>query len=107
MLRVYLDQAKWIDFAKCRLGRSDAQRYQGAFAVATEAVRLGQASFVLSSAHYFETHRRANWPSRLEGYGRRSRLEESSLCSGGEFGLLGELVEGVLVGAGGGSQWGG
>lgn len=66
MLRVYLDQAKWIDFTKCRLGRSDGQRYQEAFAVATEAVRLGHASFVLSSAHYFETHRRANWPSRLD-----------------------------------------
>lgn len=66
MLRVYLDQAKWIDFTKCRLGRDDGQRYQDALAVATEAVRLGNASFVLSSAHYFETHRRASWPSRLD-----------------------------------------
>lgn len=29
---------------------------------------------------------------------------ESSLCSGGESGFLGELVEGVLVVAGGGAQ---
>jgi hypothetical protein len=66
VLRVYLDQAKWIDFAKCRVGRSDCQRYQDPLAVATDAVRLGQASFVLSSAHYFETHHRANWVSRLD-----------------------------------------
>lgn len=66
MLRIYLDQAKWIDFARCRLGRRDGQRYQDAFAIATEAVRLGRASFVLSSAHYFETHRRADWSSRLD-----------------------------------------
>ncbi|ABW12186.1 hypothetical protein Franean1_2763 [Parafrankia sp. EAN1pec] len=66
MLRVYLDQAKWIDFTKCRLGRSDGERYRDAFTVATEAVRLGRASFVLSAAHYYETHRRASWASRLD-----------------------------------------
>ncbi|CAO5151190.1 PIN domain-containing protein [Frankia sp. AiPs1] len=66
MLRVYLDQAKWIDFAKCRLGRSDGERYRDAFTIATEAVRLGHASFVLSAAHYYETHRRASWSSRLD-----------------------------------------
>jgi hypothetical protein len=66
VLRVYLDQAKWIDFARCRLGRPDGQRFQDAFAVAGEAVATGRASLVLSAAHYFETHRRSNWPSRLD-----------------------------------------
>jgi hypothetical protein len=65
VLRVYLDQAKWIDFAKCRVGRGDGQRFRDAFDISTEAVRLGHASFVLSPAHYFETHRRADWSSRL------------------------------------------
>jgi hypothetical protein len=57
MLRVYLDQNKWIDLARARLGKNEAAR--DVLDVAKEAVRLGLASFPLSSTHYIET-----WNSR-------------------------------------------
>ncbi|MGV9679173.1 hypothetical protein ACWDSJ_28160 [Nocardia sp. NPDC003482] len=66
MLRIYLDQAKWIDLSKCRAGRGDGNRFQDVYAVASEAVRVGNASFVLSCAHYYETHHRSGARSRAE-----------------------------------------
>ncbi|WP_280478866.1 hypothetical protein [Nocardia asiatica] len=66
MLRIYLDQAEWIDLSKCRAGRRDGDRFRDVYAVASEAVRGGHASFVLSCAHYYETHHRAGARSRAE-----------------------------------------
>ena len=53
MLRVYLDQNKWIDLARADLGRNEAAR--DVLDVAKEAARLCIASFPLSAMHYMET----------------------------------------------------
>lgn len=66
MLRVYLDQAKWIDLSKCRVGHPQGKRFQDVYDVASEAVSCGRASFVLSCAHYYETQRRTKAESRVD-----------------------------------------
>lgn len=66
MLRIYLDQAKWIDLLKCRVGRADGKKFQEVYDLACHAVERGLASFVLSTAHYYETQARSNPRSRLE-----------------------------------------
>jgi hypothetical protein len=66
VLRVYLDQAKWLDFSKCRLGRDDGAHFADAYTLANEAVSTELVSFPLSAAHYFETHHRGDWVSRLD-----------------------------------------
>lgn len=66
MLRIYLDQAKWIDLSKCRVGHSQGGKFKDVYDVAEAAVARGQASFVLSTAHYFETQRRADPQSRQD-----------------------------------------
>jgi hypothetical protein len=53
MLRVYLDQNKWIDLARADLGKNEAGR--DVLDVAKEAAKLGIASFPLSAIHYMET----------------------------------------------------
>lgn len=64
MLRVYLDQAKWIDLAKYRAGHPDGKKFETVFKTMPELVDRGRVSFVLSCAHYFETQRRAKLESR-------------------------------------------
>ncbi|MCX4093608.1 hypothetical protein [Nocardia sp. alder85J] len=66
MLRVYLDQAKWIDLTKCRVGHRQGKRFQDVYDIASEAVSRGHVSFVLSCAHYYETQRRTKTKSRLD-----------------------------------------
>ncbi|MFF2396333.1 hypothetical protein [Nocardia sp. NPDC058114] len=66
MLRIYLDQAKWIDLLKCRAGRADGKKFQEVYDLARHAVERGLASFVLSTAHYYETQARSNPRSRRE-----------------------------------------
>ncbi|HEV2772803.1 MAG TPA: hypothetical protein VGV57_08260 [Thermoleophilaceae bacterium] len=65
MLRVYLDQAKWIDLANAAQGRPNGARFGDALTVVRAAVDRGLASFPLSAAHYLETCRRADPRSRL------------------------------------------
>jgi hypothetical protein len=55
MIRVYLDQNKWIDLAKAASGRSDGLRYRPVLQAAKDAVRRGNAIFPLSSVHIMET----------------------------------------------------
>ncbi|WP_433524030.1 hypothetical protein ACQPZ2_01985 [Nocardia pseudovaccinii] len=66
MLRVYLDQAKWIDLSKCRVGHHQGTKFQDVYDLASEAVSRGYASFVLSCAHYYETQSREKSTSRLD-----------------------------------------
>jgi hypothetical protein len=53
MLRVYLDQNKWIDLARADTGRNEAIRH--VLDLAGEAAKLSLASFPLSATHYMET----------------------------------------------------
>ena len=62
--RVYLDQNKWIDLAKCRLGREDGDRSRDVLDVLRHGVEHGLVSCPLSAQHYMETARRNNATSR-------------------------------------------
>lgn len=64
MLRVYLDQNKWIDLMHALEGDERAERFQDATIMVTPAADAGYASFPLSSGHVFETWkaRRADPP---------------------------------------------
>ncbi|OZE28110.1 hypothetical protein CH278_24625 [Rhodococcus sp. 05-2254-5] len=66
MLRIYLDQAEWIDMSKCRTGHREGGRFQDAYDLSTRLVEQGDISFVISTAHYYETQRRPNPKSRRD-----------------------------------------
>lgn len=66
MLRIYLDQAEWVDMSKCRTGHREGGRFQEAYDLSTRLVERGDISFVISAAHYYETQRRRNPISRRD-----------------------------------------
>lgn len=72
MVTVYLDQAKWIDLSRARLGRADGARFVDALDVARQLVSMGLAQFPLSTGHYIET-----W--RAGDPGRRRRLAQTMI----------------------------
>ncbi len=65
-LIVYLDQNKWIDLAKARVGRADGQKYQAVLEKITEVVDHGKAIFPLSWIHFVETRKKHNLKKRKE-----------------------------------------
>lgn len=65
MLRVYLDQNKWIDLARAREGQPAGGRYRDALAVSEAAVDRGLASFPLDTSRYIETAKRQKYASRI------------------------------------------
>ena len=66
MLRVYLDQNKWIDLARAAVGHPLGERYEDALLLARTAVRTGAVSFPLDVFRYMETTKRGNDRSRIE-----------------------------------------
>jgi hypothetical protein len=58
LLRIYLDQNKWIDLSKARFGREpEAAKLREVLSLAQTGVELGIVSFPLSHFHYIEqTH---------------------------------------------------
>lgn len=64
MLRVYLDQNKWVDLARAAAGRPDGERFADALAVCRAARDLGTASFPLDMYRYWETSKRRDDRSR-------------------------------------------
>ncbi|MDJ0396731.1 hypothetical protein QMK17_25930 [Rhodococcus sp. G-MC3] len=66
MLRIYLDQAEWVDMSKYRTGHREGGRFQDAYDLSTRLVEQGDISFVISTAHYYETQRRPNPTSRRD-----------------------------------------
>ena len=66
VLRVYLDQNKWIDLARAAVGHPLGERYEDALLLARTAVRTGAASFPLDIFRYMETTKRGNDRSRVE-----------------------------------------
>jgi hypothetical protein len=67
MLRVYLDQNKWIDLARAGVGRPDGHRFADVLTLATKGVDLHLVSFPLSAEHYMEN-------ANIKDRGRRHRL---------------------------------
>jgi hypothetical protein len=57
VLRVYLDQNKWIDLARAANGNPLGESFRAVGVVIAAAVEQGQASFPLSAGHFIETWR--------------------------------------------------
>ncbi len=66
MLRVWLDQNKWIDLARAAKGDPQGTRYADALDVARACADAGAASFPLDAGRYMETAKRGDWTSRQE-----------------------------------------
>lgn len=64
MLRVYLDQNKWIDLARAATGHDHGGRFTAALAAARAASASGLASFPLDIYRHLEIGKRANERSR-------------------------------------------
>jgi hypothetical protein len=64
--RIYLDQNKWVDFARAARGLQHGEKFQDALLLVTAGVEAGELSLPLSSAHYIETNVRRDWRSRLD-----------------------------------------
>ena len=64
MLRVYLDQNKWIDLARALYGDERGVPFRDAATVICTAVEAGHVSLPLSSGHMFETRKRRKAESR-------------------------------------------
>jgi hypothetical protein len=66
LLRIYLDQNKWIDLARAATGHLNGVKFVEALAAARAAVESGAATFPLDIYRYLETGRRGNKQSRIE-----------------------------------------
>lgn len=65
MLRVYLDQNKWIDLARAANGHQRGERFTEALAAVRAASASGLASFPLDIYRHMETAKRADDRSRV------------------------------------------
>ena len=64
VLRVYLDQNKWVDLARAATGHQLGARFEDALAMARAGVAAGSVSFPLDMYRYWETSKRGNDRSR-------------------------------------------
>ncbi|MEF9411941.1 hypothetical protein V4F30_24900 [Rhodococcus sp. IITD102] len=64
MLRVYLDQNKWIDLARAATGNPKGERFRDALDMCRAASASKRASFPLDIYRYWETTKRADDASR-------------------------------------------
>lgn len=64
MLRVYLDQNKWIDLARAATGHPGGDRFRDALDVCRAAAASGTVSFPLDIYRYWETAKRSDDVSR-------------------------------------------
>lgn len=64
VLRVYLDQNKWVDLARAGTGHRLGARFADALAMAGAGVAAGTVSFPLDMYRYWETSKRATTPQR-------------------------------------------
>jgi hypothetical protein len=66
VLRVYLDQNKWVDLARAATGHRLGERFQDALQLCRAGVQAGVVSFPLDMYRYWETAKRGNDRSRNE-----------------------------------------
>lgn len=66
MLRVYLDENKWIDLARAVSGHPEGEKFKTAAMMVAAAVNRGEASFPLSAGHMFETWKQKSGRRRRE-----------------------------------------
>lgn len=95
MLRVYLDQNKWIDLARAATGSPHGERFADALAMCRAGVASGAVSFPLDMYRYWETSKRGDHRSRndvVDVMRELSRQHTMAL----PFGLLDEEIERAL-----------
>jgi hypothetical protein len=66
MLRVYLDENKWVDLARAATRHRLGERFRDALAMCRAGVASGAVSFPLDMYRYWETGKRGNERSRNE-----------------------------------------
>ncbi len=66
VLRVWLDQNKWIDLALAAKDDPRGARFSDVLAVARACIELGTVSCPLDAGRYMETSKRGDWHSRQE-----------------------------------------
>ncbi len=66
VLRVWLDQNKWIDLALAAKDDPRGARFSDVLAVARACIELGTVSFPLDAGRYMETSKRGDWQSRQD-----------------------------------------
>lgn len=91
MLRVYLDQNKWIDLARAATGHPGGARYTEALDAARAAVAAGRASFPLDMIRYVETGKRSNDRSRNDVANVMIELSNRHSMAPGRYVLPAEL----------------
>ncbi|KZE42048.1 hypothetical protein [Microbacterium sp. T32] len=91
MLRVYLDQNKWIDLARAATGHPAGDRYTEALDAARTAVAAGTASFPLDMIRYVETGKRSNDRSRNDVANVMIELSNRHTMAPGRYVLPAEL----------------
>jgi len=64
VLRIYLDQNKWVDLALAATGKPRGERFTDALAICRAGVASGTVSFPLDMYRYWETGKRRNDRSR-------------------------------------------
>lgn len=64
VLRIYLDQNKWVDLARAATGHPRGERFADALAICRAGVACGTVSFPLDMYRYWETGKRRNDRSR-------------------------------------------
>ncbi len=66
MLRVYLDENKWIDLARAVSGHPQGEKFNTVAMMVAAAVSHSEASFPLSAGHMFETWKQKSGRRRRE-----------------------------------------
>lgn len=64
VLRIYLDQNKWVDLARAATGHPRGRQFADALTVARASVAAGKVSFPLDMYRYWETSKRRDARSR-------------------------------------------
>lgn len=64
MLRVYLDQSKWVDLGRAATAHQRGRQFEDALAMAQAGVAAGTVSFPLDTYRYCETGKRGDNLSR-------------------------------------------
>ncbi|ROQ54841.1 hypothetical protein EDF36_3311 [Rathayibacter sp. PhB152] len=76
MLRIYLDQNKWVDLARAATGHRLGVQFVDALSEARAAVTSGRATFPLDMYRYVETGRRRDDRSRNDVAGVMAELSQ-------------------------------
>ncbi len=95
MLRIYLDQNKWVDLARAATGHPLGERFTDALAMARTAVVAREVSFPLDMYRYWETSKRGNDRSRNEVVDVMRELAQQHTMSL-PFGLLDSEIDHAL-----------